>query len=211
LRDGSGNNVIQTEIRSTCRESRAQELSLDVGCGFLPSSHKKHGTIGIDLHSRLCDAIADAQNLPFRESIFCKIYLHSILEHLDHPISCLKESLRVAQNNALFEIIIPCDSRYSSIFLGLIYGFPFTIPYVLLLLIRFGKYGKLTGFLHSNCIQPHHIIPYFTKAIVRKKRPILPLCNVIRHIPILSKVLFHNRIIYSNAQGLHEWVISAYK
>ena len=89
--------------------------SLDVGCGFL-RKHTKRGVVGIDLRRGLCDVVADAEYLPFREKVFNRVYLLSILEHLDHPIKCLKEQLKVAKDGARFQIIIPADASYVHLF-----------------------------------------------------------------------------------------------
>ena len=188
--------------------ANTEESSLDVGCGFL-TTHKKQGMIGMDLRRGLCDVIGDAEQMPFRDAVFDKVYLRSILEHLDAPLKCLKESLRVAKDGACFEILIPVDARYPPIFLRLVLEFPFSIPYVLSVLMRIYRYGKLKGSLHINRIQPRHITPFFTKAVVIKKRTLHSWCFFLtlgRKGRISNKLIFRNRKIYGKT-GI--WVIKA--
>lgn len=188
--------------------ANTEESSLDVGCGFL-SIHKKQGVIGMDLRRGLCDVLGDAEQMPFRDAVFDKVYLRDILEHLDDPLKCLKESLRVAKDGACFEILIPVDARYPPIFLRLVLEFPFSIPYVLSVLMRIHKYGRLKGSLHINSIQPRQITPFFTKAVVRKKRTIHSwyfFLTLGGEGKALSKLIFRNRKIYGKT-GI--WVIKA--
>ena len=182
------------------------KLSLDVGCGFL-RKHTKRGMVGIDLRRGLCDVVADAEYLPFREDVFNRVYLLSILEHLDNPIKCLKESLRVAKDGARFQIIIPVDASYAHLFFKkAVLEFPFGMLTALLMCMSVRKYGKLKGHLHVSLIQPRHIVPFFSKAIVRKKREIHSWFSG-RKGRTLNKV-FCNRKIYGN---VYHWVIEAKK
>jgi len=74
--------------------------SLDVGCGANP-----RGNVNVDLYPkdrRQCITnydpktiqnfiIADCEHLPSRDKIFLKSYAFSVLEHLENPLSGLKE------------------------------------------------------------------------------------------------------------------------
>jgi ubiquinone/menaquinone biosynthesis C-methylase UbiE len=73
--------------------------------------HQKKGDIGIDLYRGVCDIIADAQNLPFRDNVFEKVSIFSVLEHLNNPMKCLQDTIRVAKDGADFEIVFPVESR----------------------------------------------------------------------------------------------------
>ena len=184
----------------------SQKLSLDVGCGFL-RKHTKRGIVGIDLRRGLCDVVADAEHMPFRDGVFNSVYLFSMLEHLDHPIKCLKESLRVAKDGAHFEIVIPVHVKYSSIFLRrVLLEFPFGILTSLVMCMGVHKYGKLKGYHHVNLIQPRHIVPFFSKATVIKKGEAHSWFSG-RKGRIPSKIFCKRKI---NGK-VHYWVIKAKK
>jgi len=136
----------------------AEPNSLDVGCGFSKGEHKKKGDIGIDLNKGVCDVVADAQNLPFRNNLFDKIFLYAILEHLDDPIKCLKEAIRVSKSGASFEILIPVEaSHFINDLKRMLLEFPFGLRVVLIDCWLTSKYGSSRGFLHKNRIQPNDI------------------------------------------------------
>lgn len=178
--------------------------SLDVGCGFL-GGHKKRGMIGIDLRRGLCDVVADAEYLPFRQAVFNEVYLISILEHLDHPIRCLRETLRVAKNDAHFQIVIPVEARYLPLlFRTVILGFPFGIFSSLSLCRDIRKHRKLKGYLHANNIQPRQILLFFGEATLTKERYIHPWFFG-RKGKILSKIVRNRKMNW----GADNWVIKA--
>jgi len=180
--------------------------SLDVGCGFL-SGHKRRGMIGIDLRRGLCDVVADAEHLPFRQAVFNEIYLISILEHLDNPLRCLRETLRVAKNDAHFQIIIPVEARYLPLLLRtVILGFPFGILSAFNLCKDIRKYRNLKGCLHANCIHPRHILPFFSEATSTKDGYIHPWFFG-RKGKILSKIVRNRKMNW----GAYSLVIKAKK
>lgn len=132
-------------------------LVLDVGCGWVRDAHKRRGEIGLDLHRGYCDIIGDAQHLPFRDGIFDAILLYSILEHLDNPLQCLRESRRVARNGAHFEIVIPIEARgYIKDLKRMVLEFPFGLLTVMDRCWSKYKQGKM-WMPHKNLIQPYHI------------------------------------------------------
>jgi len=135
--------------------------SLDIGCGFSKGEHKKKGEIGIDLNRGICDVVADAQNLPFRNEVFDKIVLYSVLEHLDNPLKCLRECVRVAKQNARFEIEIPVKKNLWVELTGVVTEFPFGIFTVIKRRLAERKFGKCKGYFHRNHIQPHDISRFF--------------------------------------------------
>jgi ubiquinone/menaquinone biosynthesis C-methylase UbiE len=81
-------------------------LSLDIGCGF-SSDHFKKGDVGIDLEKGLCDVVASAYNLPFRDQSFDKIVMSHVLEHLASLGICLHEVRRALIKGGIFEVEVP--------------------------------------------------------------------------------------------------------
>jgi SAM-dependent methyltransferase len=72
--------------------------TLDVGCGSHPKGH-----VNIDVNRTITKQkrvptfiLADAQNLPFRDSCFSLIYACHVIEHLPNPLQALREWKRVA-------------------------------------------------------------------------------------------------------------------
>ena len=181
--------------------------SLDIGCGFL-SGHKKRGFIGIDLRPGLCNVVADAEHLPFRQAVFNDVYLVSILEHLDHPIKCLKEALRVARNGAHFQIVVPVEARYLPLFFRMmILGFPFGIFPAISLCQDIRRHKKLKGYLHANRIQPRHILFLFRETTLTKVRRISHPWFSGHKGKILSKIFGSCKITLAKGN----WVIKAKK
>lgn len=84
----------------------ASMLSLDIGCGYSPD-HAKKGDIGIDLKKGLCDLVASAYNLPFRDQTFKKIIMSHVLEHLTGLGNCLHEVRRTLIKGGIFEVEVP--------------------------------------------------------------------------------------------------------
>lgn len=80
--------------------------SLDIGCGYA-TDHVRKGDIGIDLKRGLCDVVASAYHLPFRNSCFEKVIMSHILEHLIGCYEALKEAARVLTTKGTLEIEVP--------------------------------------------------------------------------------------------------------
>jgi len=79
------------------------DMSLDIGCGFY-----KRGVISVDTSIDVKPtAVADAQNLPFKSKVFDYVYIHQVLEHVQHPSKVLKETYRVLRPRGLAEIGVP--------------------------------------------------------------------------------------------------------
>ena len=96
-------------------------MILDVGCGDRPK-----GNVNLDcVHSQSSDffeserkinpkrapnfVLGDAYHLPFRNNAFETVLCHHTLEHLENPVSALKELVRVTSNT--LEIIVPFRSH----------------------------------------------------------------------------------------------------
>jgi len=151
--------------------------TLDVGCGFIFGVHHKKGEVGLDTNRGICDVVGDAENMPFRDSVFEKVYLHGILEHLDNPLKCLRESTRVAKNGACFEIIIPVETRgWVWSLKHLVYEFPLGILVNLQRMWRGVRYRKKVvrkePLYHKTILQTHHIRPFLRITKVQKWRSI---------------------------------------
>jgi len=94
-------------------------LWLDVGCG-----HRSRGDVNLDLYiepihrksEKNIDLgitrnflIADANNLPFKTSVFEKVICQQLIEHKGiNPCKLIKELYRVSRN----EVMIECPHRY---------------------------------------------------------------------------------------------------
>lgn len=104
------------------------EKILDIGCGT--SNHlgiyenKTDLVVGIDLrgdfaqfmqgsHPQHAFAQADGYQLPFKEGSFGRVYLTSVLEHMECPDGILAESYRVLRNGGLLIADVP-HSRYEA-------------------------------------------------------------------------------------------------
>ena len=135
-------------------------VTLDIGCGFINRLHQKRGDIGIDLHRGICDIVAEAENLPFKGAVFDEIFIFSVLEHLDNPMKCLQDSIRVAKDNAGFEFLFPVESRKHIVALRrCVLEFPFGPLAVLFECYRDWKHKPPP---HKNRIHPNHIAQVFT-------------------------------------------------
>jgi SAM-dependent methyltransferase len=146
--------------------------SLDVGCGW---RHQKRGDVGLDVNRGVCDVVGDAENLPFRDGVFEKVCLYAVLEHLDNPVKCLRESARVAKVRASFEIVIPVETRCWVWHLKhLVFEFPLGILWVVERMwseIGYRREEALGG-RHKTILQPHHIGAFLRIKKVEKRRSI---------------------------------------
>jgi len=80
--------------------------SLDIGCGHA-IDHVKKGKIGVDIKRGLCDVVASAYYLPFRNGCFEKVIMSHILEHLTDCAAALKEAARVLIQEGMLQIEVP--------------------------------------------------------------------------------------------------------
>jgi ubiquinone/menaquinone biosynthesis C-methylase UbiE len=148
--------------------------SLDVGCGFR-KGRQKRGNVGLDVNRGVCDVVGDAENLPFREGVFERLYLHAILEHLDNPMKCLRESVRVAKDGARFEIVIPVETRDWVWHLKhLVFEFPLGILWIVERMWRMTRYRREEdlGGRHKRFVQPHHVSAFLRIKKVEKHKGI---------------------------------------
>lgn len=87
-------------------------LKLNLGCG----SEKREGWINVDIRKDCNpDIVLDLnKKLPFKRNSIMKVYAKMILEHLDNPNEFLKELIRICENKAEIEIIVPHAFSYAS-------------------------------------------------------------------------------------------------
>jgi len=80
--------------------------SLDIGCGCAPG-HVKRGEIGVDIKRGMCDVLASAYYLPFKNYCFEKANISHVLEHLTRYTEALKEAGRVLTKGGILTIEVP--------------------------------------------------------------------------------------------------------
>lgn len=96
-------------------------LVLDVGCGtgilFNYVAHKAE-TVGLDISRKtLLQAkekakkfrdvhlvLADADNMPFRQSIFNYVFAFTVVQNMPNPVTTLNEIRRIAKRNAVIVV-----------------------------------------------------------------------------------------------------------
>lgn len=101
-------------------DPKPREVVLDVGCstGYFSTSLENDNTmVAIDIHlfeqwktvkSRcLSFVLASATHLPFADNTFDKVVISELLEHVERPVSVLKEVQRVLKPNGLVVISSP--------------------------------------------------------------------------------------------------------
>jgi len=71
-------------------------MILDVGCGKHPLKVKNAFHLDVSKQAICLEMLADAHNLPFRNSTFEIVRANMVLEHLRNPFSALTEFARVS-------------------------------------------------------------------------------------------------------------------
>jgi ubiquinone/menaquinone biosynthesis C-methylase UbiE len=97
-----------------------KNLTLDVGCGANPKGdvngdlfigYTPHNiTISINPKKTKNFVKLDAHFLPFKDKAFVKTFSFHCLEHLEHPLSALKEMRRVTREHLIIKV--PCWHFY---------------------------------------------------------------------------------------------------
>ena len=130
---------------------------LDVGCGSSWSTlllrKEGHDAIGLDLHisavepknfvSRFPYFQADVQCLPFSDSSFDIVAMHSVLEHLQDPKYALNECARILKDEGRLMIVGPN-----------LLSFPLNLYWSIRHTVRCLKSGKIWEYRNEN--QPRH-------------------------------------------------------
>jgi len=99
-----------------------RNYALDVGCGtgilFNYVADRVNNIVGLDISKKMlakardnahnsqniCLVAADADNMPFRDSSFERVFAFTLIQNMPSPVRTLKEIERVAAQNALFVI-----------------------------------------------------------------------------------------------------------
>lgn len=85
-------------------------LILDVGCGHL-ASHVPRGNVNVDIqkpfHRPSNFVLSNANYLPFRNTLFDKVFFYDVIEHVENPSKCLREIHRVLKKKGVVEISTP--------------------------------------------------------------------------------------------------------
>lgn len=86
-------------------EKQGLRQVLDIGCG---NYKDPRATIGIDIDTTAkCDILMDAQKLDFPNECFDMVIMHQCLEHVEQPVTALREIHRVLKHGGIFELDIP--------------------------------------------------------------------------------------------------------
>jgi len=128
---------------------------LDLGCGegFVLKEALEHGfePYGVDIADNLDDSL-DRNEINFfngnifeakyPDNFFSAIYMDSVLEHVDKPISVLKELYRILKPKGIVFLIVPNEDSLINDVKKLIYTLMFNKK----------KYGRIKPF-----VSPYHI------------------------------------------------------
>lgn len=86
---------------------------LDVGCG----RNKRPGAIGVDYNAdTAADALADINGgrLPFRDSVFDRVELIHVIEHVENVVQTIEELHRVLKPGGVLRMETPHYTDFSS-------------------------------------------------------------------------------------------------
>jgi hypothetical protein len=88
------------------------KTKLNLGCG----EDYKEGWINLDILNIKKDIKHNLNKIPypFKKSIFKEIFMKMILEHVNNPITVLKEIIRISKKNAKIIIIVPHATSYAN-------------------------------------------------------------------------------------------------
>lgn len=112
-------------------------LAIDLGCGLGVYSHDmlKRGfkVVSVDISRSYLEKakrmskklkfnhvhfiLADAQSLPFRNSIFCLVLCSEVLEHLPNYLKGLQEIIRILKSKGVLVLSIPSSFSFTEILL----------------------------------------------------------------------------------------------
>ena len=88
-------------LDSGCRKIYS-DMTLDIGCGRTPK-----GNVNVDLYQgfehreKVIIIKADAQHLPFKSNVFDKVSSYEVIEHLENPLTLLREMHRVSRDRIM--------------------------------------------------------------------------------------------------------------
>ena len=137
---------------------------LDIGCGegFVLNEALAQGFIpfGLDIANNLHDSVDTGRGVNFfegnifdanyNENYFSAIYMDSVLEHVDDPISILKEIYRVLKPDGIGFLIVPNEDSLINDTKQLLYK----------LMLRQDEYGRI-----KPLVPPYHINGFNPKSL----------------------------------------------
>ncbi|MBS7612573.1 class I SAM-dependent methyltransferase [Candidatus Bathyarchaeota archaeon] len=95
-------------------------MMLEIGCG---KNRFPGADVAIDINREsLCDIVADAQYLPFRDGVFIKVVMYEVLEHITDATRALSEINRVLVKSGELELSIPNAMYWRAILRWIIKG-----------------------------------------------------------------------------------------
>lgn len=128
---------------------------LDIGCGegFVLKEAYKRGfeSYGLDIVNNLHSTIdrtnthffeGNIFDANFQENYFSVIYMDSVLEHVDDPISLLKEMYRILKSKGIVFLIVPNEDSLINDVIKILYT----------LMLKKSEYGKIKPF-----VSPYHV------------------------------------------------------
>ena len=83
---------------------------LDVGCGEMITTRKIPGAVGMDLDQG--DVKGSVYKIPFLDQTFDTVLLLDVIEHLDHPVTAIKEIRRVLKPQGKLILMFPNDTVF---------------------------------------------------------------------------------------------------
>ena len=81
-------------------------MKASMGCGSDP-----WGDVRVDIKRGSANILADIQQLPFRDQVFCDVRSISVLEHIPSWSQALMELLRVTKKRLILEVPVNSDIR----------------------------------------------------------------------------------------------------
>jgi SAM-dependent methyltransferase len=145
-------------------------VKVDLGCGFHEShsASKLDDSVGVDINFQSgtpntdIPIMADVKHLPLRTKTVKFVKCDALLEHLEDPVSCLNEMVRVMVPGANGSILLPVDAyNVPQILKRFIKEFPFSIPWVLQKLWRTLTLWKIPGMRHVSQINARDLERWF--------------------------------------------------
>jgi ubiquinone/menaquinone biosynthesis C-methylase UbiE len=119
---------LDKRLRNANNACKKHKVSCDLACGtgqlISRQTHMFENVIGLDMSRamlKICKTkglgnkahflLADAENLPFRDSIFDIVTIHAALHHLPSPSSCFKEMHRILVDEGIVYIDYEPNSK----------------------------------------------------------------------------------------------------
>jgi len=140
-----------------------RETFLDIGCGegFVLNEAISNGftTYGVDIADNRRDFVINRKinffegnifDAHYQDNFFSVIYMDSVMEHVDDPISLLKEIFRILKPKGIGFLVVPNEDSLDNDFKKLLYYLTF----------KKNLYGRIKPFVppyHINGFNPHSL------------------------------------------------------